>query len=241
MALRQRTVFRSDPRRSRYREGHRFRPDSKTGPGVVPLNARARRGFDERPRIEISFVLPSPLGPSRPRGDDFSFGTGSGASIEDLRRHDLRQHRAGHTVMKGLPVPAVLPAARTCQRAQAAAPRPTRGPGHRGIKQNPGPDNHPAQLPRDTDRQCRDRRSAETGRRSGVPGPCGKRRAGSAESPMPTASPAARPMQGLTGDFVQFRSRIYRDAELLPDPGDARTPRRSRHGNILTKKVFYTD
>ena len=83
--------------------------DSKTGPRKVPLNSRARRILGRQPRGQSPFVFPSPLDPSRPRGDRLRlwYRVQREAGIEDVRLHDLRHTHASHAVMNGVPVPVV--------------------------------------------------------------------------------------------------------------------------------------
>jgi len=54
-------------------------------------------------------VFPSPLDPSRPRGNDLNlwYRVRREAGIEDVRLHDLRHTHASHAVMNGVPVPVV--------------------------------------------------------------------------------------------------------------------------------------
>ena len=82
---------------------------SKTGPRQVPLGARARRILERQKRGESSFVFPSPLDPSRPRGNNLGlwYRVRKEAGIEDVRLHDLRHTHASHAVMNGVPVPVV--------------------------------------------------------------------------------------------------------------------------------------
>ena len=94
---------------SEVRDGALMLADGKTGPRRVPLNSRARRILDRRPRSESPFVFPSPLDPGRPRGPGLSIWdrVRKEAGIEDVRLHDLRHTLASHAVMNGLPVPVV--------------------------------------------------------------------------------------------------------------------------------------
>ena len=46
--------------------------DTKTGPRTVPLNARALAILERQPPGESPFVFPSPLDPSRPRGQNLA-------------------------------------------------------------------------------------------------------------------------------------------------------------------------
>ena len=96
-------------RRSDYREGHLFLPDSKTGPRNVPLNAGARRILERQPECGSAFVFPSPRDPARPRGLNLPlwYRVRQEAGIEDVRLHDLRHTLASHAVMNGVPVPVV--------------------------------------------------------------------------------------------------------------------------------------
>ena len=83
--------------------------DTKTGPRKVPLNSQARCILERRPRGESPFVFPSPLDPSRPRGQNLGlwYRVRREAGIEDVRLHDLRHTHASHAVMNGVPVPVV--------------------------------------------------------------------------------------------------------------------------------------
>ena len=83
--------------------------DAKTGPRTVPLNSRARAILERQLRTGSPFVFPSPLDPSRPRGDHLGlwYQVRREAGIEDVRLHDLRHTHASHAVMNGVPVPVV--------------------------------------------------------------------------------------------------------------------------------------
>ena len=83
--------------------------DSKTGPRKVPLNTQARRVLERQPQRGSSFVFPSPLDPTRPRGPNLAlwYRVRREAGIEDVRLHDLRHTHASHAVMNGVPVPVV--------------------------------------------------------------------------------------------------------------------------------------
>ena len=83
--------------------------DAKTGPRTVPLNSRARAILERQLRTGSPFVFPSPLDPSRPRGDHLGlwYRVRREAGIEDVRLHDLRHTHASHAVMNGVPVPVV--------------------------------------------------------------------------------------------------------------------------------------
>ena len=96
-------------RRSEVHDDALVLADSKTGPRKVPLGTEARCILGRQPRTESSFVFPSPLDPSRPRGGELRlwYRVRREAGIEDVRLHDLRHTHASHAVMNGVPVPVV--------------------------------------------------------------------------------------------------------------------------------------
>ena len=96
-------------RRSDVRDDTLVLAGAKTGPRNVPLNARAGRIFDGRPRRESPFVFRSARDPWRPIGEHLPlwYRVRREAGIEDVRLHDLRHTHASHAVMNGVPVPVV--------------------------------------------------------------------------------------------------------------------------------------
>ena len=83
--------------------------DSKTGPRIVPLNAKARRIVERQPRGASPFVFPSPRHPEGTRAvcPRLWNTVRRQVGIEDVRLHDLRATFASHAVMNGVPVPVV--------------------------------------------------------------------------------------------------------------------------------------
>ena len=85
--------------------------DSKTGPRTVFLSPKAKAIIERQPRLDSSWVFPSPVNREKPRSanalDSIWKLTRKQAGIEDVRLHDLRHSVASQAVLNGVPLPVV--------------------------------------------------------------------------------------------------------------------------------------
>ena len=85
--------------------------DSKTGPRTVFLSPKAKAIIERQPRLDSSWVFPSPVNREKPRSagslDRLWRMVRKQTGIEDVRLHDLRHSVASQAVLKGVPLPVV--------------------------------------------------------------------------------------------------------------------------------------
>ena len=96
-------------KRSLYREGKLFLPDSKSGPRTVWLSSDARAMLDSVP-LGSAWIFPSPQTGSHLNGEtarSIWCRVRAEADIRDVRLHDLRHTFASHAVLQGVPLPVV--------------------------------------------------------------------------------------------------------------------------------------
>ena len=85
--------------------------DSKTGPRTVFLSPKEKAIIERQPRLDSSWVFPSPVNREKPRTEEpvdrLWRMARKQAGIEDVRLHDLRHSVASQAVLNGVPLPVV--------------------------------------------------------------------------------------------------------------------------------------